>query len=219
MQKYIINSYILNPHGQTLESINNYIKTRYDNLVKYDDLQVELRKLCKNEIIYKSGLLFILTEKGKYILNDTKYFYARQIVEFFKKCVMRNKPKKHVLKEIREEQKKLRDYLIINKAHKCILCNKKMPLCLLETAHLIPRCVIKPDKRSDPNLVEFMCRYCHKLYDNGLLGVDMDGKLVISSKLSGCGYELSYQPGHIVISYTSNNSEYFAKHMRTIFNF
>ena len=117
-----------------------------------------------------------------------------------------------------EEQQKLRDYLVDTKSHNCILCCKRLPLCLLEAAHLIPRYLLRLDERMNTNLVEFMCRYCHTLYDCGLLGVDMNGKLVISSKLSTGGYDISYHPGALINSFTSNNASFFSKHLQAIFN-
>jgi len=53
----------------------------------------------------------------------------------------------------------------------CVICEKKLPLCLLETAHLKPRCILNSNEKNDKNSVEFMCRYCHNLYDNGFLKV------------------------------------------------
>ena len=43
------------------------------------------------------------------------------------------------LKEKRLEQQSLRKYLLNEKEHKCILCYKILPVCLLETAHIKPR--------------------------------------------------------------------------------
>ena len=179
----------------------------------------EIRRLCRGNILSLVGSTdYVLTENGKYILADIKKIYARRIVEYLRKCVIKNRTKKQALKEIREEQQKLRDYLVKNKPLCCILCSRKLPLCLLETAHLIPRCILKPDERDNTNLVEFMCRYCHTLYDSGLLGVNENGQLVVSNKLLIGGYDINYQSGSLIHSYTSNNSEYFTKHMRTIFD-
>ena len=74
------------------------------------------------------------------------------------------------------------EYLINNKEHICIICNKKLPLCLLETAHIKPRCLLNYNEICDNNIVEFMCRYCHTLYDNGLLGIN-NGQLCVSTTL------------------------------------
>ena len=216
MQKYIINSFILK-YTQTVNQVYNYVLTRYNDKLIISELLHELRKLCRENILFFDSPNYGLTEKGNYILNDTKYFYARQIVEYLRKCVLRNRSTKLASREIREEQQKLRDYLVANKLKRCILCCKRLPLCLLETAHLVPRCLIKPDERMDTNLVEFMCRYCHTLYDSGLLGVDSGGLLVVSNKLSVGGYDINYRPGILINSFTSNNASFFAKHLRTIF--
>jgi len=34
----------------------------------------------------------------------------------------------------------------------CIICEKKLPLCLLETAHLKPRCLLNNNEKIDKNI-------------------------------------------------------------------
>ena len=117
------------------------------------------------------------------------------------------------MKEIRQEQQQLRKYLISNKQHLCILCDKQLPLCLLETAHLKPRCILNHIELVDNHIVEFMCRYCHTLYDNGLLTVN-DGILHVSTCLSN--YDLCYENKKI-ISYNLHNEPYFRFHYKYIY--
>lgn len=71
----------------------------------------------------------------------------------------------------RPEQYKLRNYLIKNKEHKCIICNKYYPLYLLECAHIKPRYIADEKERLDYNIVQWMCRNCHKIYDSGDIGI------------------------------------------------
>ena len=114
-----------------------------------------------------------------------------------------------------EQQQMLRNYLITNKEHKCIICNKYLPLCLLETAHLKPRCLLNDIELKDNNIVEFMCRYCHNLYDNGLLGI-FDGLLCVSSLIEK--YEdLHYINKSQIISSNKKNKIYFNFHYKTIY--
>lgn len=71
----------------------------------------------------------------------------------------------------RPEQKKLRNYLLNHKMHKCLLCDTIYPLYVLECAHIKPRKDSNYHERNDLNIVKLMCRNCHKLYDCGDIGV------------------------------------------------
>jgi hypothetical protein len=141
--------------------INRY--TSVDTQIKYN-----LKSLIKDKLIIYNET-YQLTDEGKVILNDNIYYYSIIILKFLKRFL--KVFKKYQLKEIRQEQQKLRNYLI-NKEHLCVLCDKHLPLCLLETAHLKPRCILNYHEMHDVNIVEFMCRYCHSLYDKGYLSVD-----------------------------------------------
>jgi hypothetical protein len=139
MKDYIINSFILQDNN-TLIDIYNYIKIRYDKSVEINDIKTELIKLTKNNIIFLHNINYKLSKEGNVILNDHKYYYSKKIIKFYQKY-----KKHHItyeLREIRQEQQRLRNYLISNKKQMCIICEKKLPLCLLETAHLKPRCIL-----------------------------------------------------------------------------
>jgi hypothetical protein len=156
--------------------------------------------------------MYELTNEGNVILNDHIYYNSRIIIRFFRKYT--KKQKIYVLKEIRLEQQKLRTYLINNKQHKCIMCNKHLPLCLLETAHLKPRCLLNSNEINDNNNVEFMCRYCHNLYDNGYLGL-YNGLLHISSFIDN--YDLHYNKNTLIVYYNIQNKKYFNFHYNYIY--
>jgi hypothetical protein len=206
MKDYIINSFILQDNN-TLIDICNYIKTRYDNSLEINNIKTELNKLIKNNIIFYNKKDYELTIKGNVILNDHKYYYSRIIINFYKKY---NKNyKKYALKEIRKEQQQLRSFLIANKEQMCIICDKKLPLCLLETAHLKPRCKLNNIEINDKNIVEFMCRYCHNLYDNGFLSV-YNGLLQVSTYIKQ--YDLDYNENKQITCYNLQNNKYFIFH-------
>ena len=164
MKDIIINSFILQDKN-TLIDIYNYIKFRYDKSVEIHDINQNLKKLIKHNIIFFNNKKYELSNEGNIILNDHKYYYSKIIIKFYK--TYNKNHKKYQLKEIRKEQQQLRNYLIANKPQMCIICDKTLPLCLLETAHLKPRCILHNNEINDKNIVEFMCRYCHNLYDNG----------------------------------------------------
>jgi hypothetical protein len=92
----------------------------------------------------------------------------------------------------RNEQKLLRLYLTNTKKHQCIICTKKLPLCLLDAAHLKPRYLITSTyERRNVHNVEFMCKCCHSLYDNGLISVKK-GVFVKSTILDNILFDLDF---------------------------
>jgi len=211
MNNYIINSFILQEQYSLID-IYNYIKIRYNNLVEKNDINTALIKLIKNNIICFQNKYYTLSNEGNIILNDHKYYYSKIIINFYKKY---NKiHKKYELKEIRKEQQLLRNYLTTNKQHMCIICDKKLPLCLLETAHLKPRYKLNNIEKNDTNIVEFMCRYCHNLYDNGFLAI-CKGVLQVSNSL--IQYDLYYKKNKLIKHYNLQNEKYFIYHHDYIF--
>jgi len=211
MKDYIINCFILQDNN-TLLDIYNYIKFRYDNLVEINDIKTELTKLIKNNIIFFNNKNYELSNEGNVILNDHKYYFSKIIIKFYKKYSKNNI--KYELREIRQEQKQLRNYLISNKTQMCIICKKKLPLCLLETAHLKPRCLLNNNEKNDKNIVEFMCRYCHNLYDNGFLAV-YKGLLQVSTFINQ--YDLHYNKNKQISHYNLQNKKYFIFHYNYIY--
>jgi hypothetical protein len=211
MKCYIINIFIFKDNN-TLIDIYNYIKFRYNNSVEINDIKKELNKLIKSNLIFFNNKIYKLSKEGIVILNDHKYYYSKIIINFYKKYSKNYK--KYELKEVRQEQKLLRNYLTSNKEHICIICEKKLPLCLLETAHLKPRCLLNNNEINDKNIVEFMCRYCHNLYDNGFLAV-YKGLLQFSTFINQ--YDLNYNKNKQISYYNLQNEKYFIFHYNYIY--
>lgn len=117
---------------------------------------------------------------------------------------------------LRSNQTVLREYLLKNKKHECILCAKKLPTHLLEAAHLKPYSLITPRERINRHVVEFMCLYCHKLYDRGFLGVNK-GILEQSKALDLSKLDIMYENHKIIDSYNSINQEFFDYHYEFIY--
>jgi hypothetical protein len=211
MKNYIINSFILQ-NKNTILNIYEYIKLRYDKSVELSNIKIELSNMIKNRILFLNNKIYELTNEGPVILNDHIYYYSRIIIRFLRKYT--KKHKLYTLREIRLEQQKLRIYLINNKQHKCIMCDKTLPLCLLETAHLKPRCLLNSNEMKDNNIVEFMCRYCHNLYDNGYLGL-YNGLLCVSPFINK--YDLHYNKNTLIVYYNILNKKYFNFHYKYIY--
>ena len=211
MKSYIINSFILQ-NKNSIPNIYEYIKLRYDKSVELTNIKIELSEMVKDKILFLTNKIYELTNEGQVILNDHTFYYSRIIIRFFRKYT--KKQKLYALKEIRLEQQKLRTYLINNKQQKCIMCDKHLPLCLLETAHLKPRCLLNSNEMNDNNIVEFMCRYCHNLYDNGYLGL-YNGLLHVSSLIDN--YDLHYNKNTLIVYYNILNKKYFNFHYNYIY--
>jgi len=211
MKDYIINCFILQDKN-TLIDIYNYIKFRYNKSIEINNVKMELTKFIKNKIIFLNNKKYELTNEGNVILNDHKYYYSKIIIKFYKKY---NKNRiKYELREIRQEQKLLRNYLVSNRKSLCIICDKNLPLCLLETAHLKPRCILNNHEKNDKNIVEFMCRFCHNLYDNGFLSV-YNGLLLVSPLINN--FDLIYNTNKLIPYYNSKNEKYFIFHYNYIY--
>jgi hypothetical protein len=171
-----------------------------------------LTELIKNKIIFFNGKNYQLSNEGMVILNHNKYYYSKIIIKFYKTYVKNNI--KYELREIRQEQQQLRRYLIANKMQMCVIYEKKLPLCLLETAHLKPRCILNHCEKNDKNIVEFMCRHCHSLYDNGFLTV-YNGLLKVSPFINQ--YDSSYNKDKQMSVYNAQNAKYFIFHYTYIY--
>jgi len=209
---HIINSFIFN-ESIALDDIYNYVNLFYGELLEISVVKAKLSKLIRRKLISFENNKYTLTTEGNVVLNDQKLYHVRIIIKFYKKY--RKDSKKFALKEVRTEQARLRNNLKNNKEHKCVMCRKFLPLCLLETAHLKPRCSLKLPEKEDNNVCEFMCRYCHKLYDSGFLGV-YNGLLKVSLILKD--YDLTYQENVLINCYNERNKKYFDFHYKYIFN-
>jgi len=215
MEKYIITSFLYKKNND-INYIFEYIKQRYNSKVEINNIKIILKKYIKLQIISVINVNYTLTVEGNIILMQYEKYYARIIREFFIKHFRLNK-RKYCLKEIRIEQKNLRNYLLHNKINACIICDKNLPSCLLETAHLKPRYLLTYTEKMDINVAEFMCRYCHNLYDNGILGV-CNGLLCVSPLISENKYDLDYSTNKKILCYNERNEKYFNYHYINIFN-
>jgi hypothetical protein len=142
MNNNIINLFIHNK-SNTLNSILLWIK-RKNNAINKKILRKDIKFLIKKNILKQNNEFYHLTNNGLVIMCDNKYYNSRKIYNFIIKHSIPHK--KYELKRVRENQQKLRKYLIDNKDNICVICDKKLPLCLLETAHIKPYCILKKQK-------------------------------------------------------------------------
>lgn len=175
-------------------------------------VQKYINYLIKNNILNNN---YILTNEGKYILNQLNIYYQRIIINSYKKYKIKS-DKKYALKEIRIEQHKLRKYLISNFSNLCAFCEKKLPYFLLETAHIKPRCLLNYDDKNNYNNVIFLCRLCHVIFDKGYLSV-FNNELLISNKLNILDYDLPIYSKKK--NFKKEQLIYFDFHYNFIYNF
>lgn len=169
LQKYC-NRFKINTNTSVKKYINNLIRKNI---------------LIENNTVTKK---YALTEEGIYIINQLNIYYCRIIIDLYRNYKnMINK--KYTLKEIRPEQNNLRNYLISNTCNICTFCEKKLPYCLLETAHIKPRYLLDSSEKNDYNNVIFLCRICHVLFDKGYIGIN-NNHLFVSEKLNILEYDL-----------------------------
>ena len=113
----------------------------------------------------------------------------------------------------RKYQKSLRNYLIKTKEPKCILCNIEYPIEILETAHLKPYSISCDIECKDVNIVEFMCRNCHKFYDLGFVSV-VNGVIIKNREIIKYDYNITNK---YIDNYNFNNAKYYNYHFKNIF--
>lgn len=216
MDEYIINSFLFKQINY-IEDILKYTINHSNNLcTSTNSIKKDIARLIRTDIIIAAGSGFILTDKGQAILETNTIFYKRIILRFFTKRINSRKYIEQLeLRKKRLEQQTLRNTLIQTKEHKCIICDKYLPLYLLEAAHLKPRNILNSNILHNINVVELMCLYCHKLYDNGIIGVT-NGILQISSELFA-DFDLSYPNNKNISTYNSQNAAFFEFHFKTIF--
>jgi hypothetical protein len=114
-------------------------------------------------------------------------------------------------KSNRPEQKKLRKYLEDNKEKKCIICQRNLPPYILECAHIKPRTLCNNIERLDNNVVNWMCRNCHKIYDVGDIGIH-NSNLVTSDVLKDFDFHHDFKDNQYMMS-----QDYFEFHFNNIF--
>jgi hypothetical protein len=210
MNNHIINLFI---HYEKV-SFNNIISHLQRHYLTIDKniVRKEINSLIRNSLLFENNKTYHLTKEGNIVKNDNMYYHSIIICSFLKKSRLY---KKYTLKEVRQEQHLLRTYLTENKKQICIICNKYLPLELLETAHLKPRHLLKKHELYDKNVVEFMCRYCHKLYDSGFIGIN-NSEIKISKLLTDQSYDLTFEKKRIE-QFNNFNERYFQYHFKYIY--
>ncbi len=117
----------------------------------------------------------------------------------------------------RPEHAKLRQYLINHKDSNCLICKRKFPIYLLECSHIKPRSLASNCERHDYNIVNWMCRICHKIYDKGDIGIknSVIYKKCYLDKYTNLGLN---QCKFVDFKEYIRSKKYFDYHFKNIFN-
>ena len=109
-------------------------------------------------------------------------------------------------------------YKLNNIDYHCTMCLQNYPISLLDTAHLKPRCKMDISEIKDVNNVEFMCKICHNLYDNGYISVNPNKNITINNDITKYKNLLIINRlDKIYEQYNCHNSNYLIWHYRNIF--
>ncbi|VVU94355.1 hypothetical protein CPAV1605_77 [seawater metagenome] len=117
----------------------------------------------------------------------------------------------------RPEHAKLRQHLINCKKPNCLICQRKLPIYLLECSHIKPRSLATRHERHDYNIVNWMCRICHKIYDKGDIGIKNSVIHKNSSLDKYTDLELK-NLSEIDFNEYLRSKKYFDYHFKNIFN-
>ena len=121
----------------------------------------------------------------------------------------------YFIKKMRHfSQRKIRKWLIVNKQHKCILCNYTLPIELLEISYIKPYYLLTNLEKNDTHNIEFMCQNCHKYYIIGYIGV-FNGVIIKNKKILEYNYTIINK---YIDNYNFNNAKYYNYHFSNIFH-
>lgn len=106
---------------------------------------------------------------------------------------------------------------LLNRYGKCCICGINITDCLI-ASHIRPwsECEDAKDKLNEDNGL-LLCPNHDKLFDNGLISFDDNGKIVISSKLDSENQKLLGVSSDNLIEYHGNTKEYMKYHRKKYF--
>lgn len=169
--------------------------------------------------------------KQKYIMGEwiNGKFYLSQNAEISQKSVekaleideeldnlqLEGKTKEQMVK-IRVNQNEFRQQLL-ERYHKCCLCCVSDPN-LLVASHIKPWSAAEPTEKLDVNNGLLLCPNHDKLFDNGYITFDDNGKIIISEKLQNNDKLYMNVEDNMKIDINDETKVYMEYHRKNIFD-
>lgn len=152
----------------------------------------------------------IITNKDELVIEQ-----AQKIETEISSLNLEGASKKAIINS-RVNQGKFRD-LLLKSYNKCCLCNIENP-ALLIASHIKPWAESGSKEKLDVNNGFLMCPNHDKLFDNGYIPFDDDGKIIISNKLIKSDWKSLNINNSMHIKLTKNNKKYLKFHRENVFN-
>ncbi len=122
---------------------------------------------------------------------------------------------KDTVVKVRINQGVFRD-LLLGRYGRCCICGMTNPQ-LLTASHIKPWAASGPDERLDPDNGFLLCPNHDKLFDQGFISFDDDGRIMISKLLNNAERVLMNVSSDIKIQLTEQNKKYLAYHRVHVF--
>ncbi|MFB7142349.1 HNH endonuclease [Gottfriedia sp. NPDC056225] len=172
---------------------------------------------CNEELAIK--LLELISELNIYHINEEQLEFSIDEVRRIENNTLIPviaETESEIKAKIRLGQQKFRKTLIPLWGGKCALCAINLSE-LLRASHSKPWKDSTNLERLDPYNGILLCCNHDALYDNGLITFDAQGRLHISSVISGDDYKIYGLDPTFKIQISSKNKEYYKWHKRNIF--
>ncbi len=234
-EKFLLTDYCYNNYNKGLSD------KKMKKFVEKDRLLEKLEDNSKKNIRYRilgsnypyTGEVYH-TPKGEkitYIIGEWKngkfYLYeneiiasntvekAKEIDEELDNFQLEGKTKEQMVK-IRVNQTEFRQQLL-ERYHKCCLCCVSDPN-LLVASHIKPWSVAEPTEKLDVNNGLLLCPNHDKLFDNGYITFDDNGKIIISERLQDNDKLYMNVEDNMKIDINDKNKAYMEYHRKNIFD-
>ncbi|MDE6760599.1 MAG: HNH endonuclease [Lachnospiraceae bacterium] len=156
-----------------------------------------------------------ITTNKEEICNNAVIETAQKIEEEIISIKVNGTSKKAIV-NARVNQGIFRD-LLLKRYDKCCLCNVENQ-ALLIASHIKPWAESEPKEKLDVNNGFLMCPNHDRLFDNGYITFNDDGKIIISDRLTENDRLLLNVNNRMHIDLTENNKKYLKFHRENVFD-
>lgn len=161
---------------------------------------------------WKNGKFYLYENE---IIASNTVEKAKEIDEELDNFQLEGKTKEQMVK-IRVNQTEFRQQLL-ERYHKCCLCCVSDPNLLI-ASHIKPWSVAEPTEKLDVNNGLLLCPNHDKLFDNGYITFDDNGKIIISERLQDNDKLYMNVEDNMKIDINDKNKAYMEYHRKNIFD-